>query len=436
MDEDATSREPKFPLNSFPPELEEIIYKLVSVSKFNADITAGAFLFAISTAIGNTYRININTTWIQPGSLFITAIARSGTGKSHPFDFAVKPIGDKREEYYQRYQNEMREYELALKDDKNSVKPILTRNLIQAHTVQVLNKTLSENHRGLGLYEDELIGFLGGMNQFNKGNDTFKYLEFWEGRSLSTDTLKDGHTFIRDPFLSIGGTIQPGLLKELASKDKGENGFIPRWLFIYPENMRSNELTNEFLNPEIVKSYKGIINTLLEIELETDLNTGIKKPKELKYTDEAYELYLDWYNKDLNPRKNNPDEFDYCASYSKLHPYFHRFCLIFKVLEIALRRENDLFIGANIINRVIPIIEYFRLMAVKVIDDISGNRGVEKLPEKQQVFYNSLPDEPFKTQIAIQKGNEAGYKKSRIHDLLKKPELFEKLNHGYYQKIS
>jgi hypothetical protein len=91
-----------------------------------------------------------------------------------------------------------------------------------------------------------------------------------------------------DPFCTVVGGIQPGVLANLSKDENEHNGFIHRFLFIYPE---PKEKSNWQII-EIPESVKADFNCLFSNILD------FRKDENTEYTleDSANELYAEWFN--------------------------------------------------------------------------------------------------------------------------------------------
>ena len=63
------------------------------------------------------------------------------------------------------------------------------------------------------------------------------WLSVWSGKPINIDRKTGEPVFIPLPFISVCGTIQNGILNELAKDSRTQNGFIDRILFVMPDNL-------------------------------------------------------------------------------------------------------------------------------------------------------------------------------------------------------
>ena len=139
------SQDPLFPLHVFPAIIQEIVENAKTSLNYPEAFTASSILFATSIAVGNTCRVKIKNGFEQSAIIYLCLAAPPGSVKSHPLEFAVKPLQIADEKSFLRYQKAMAEY-LSAKENINgekettkgekdtqtqtSEKPIWIKNLI------------------------------------------------------------------------------------------------------------------------------------------------------------------------------------------------------------------------------------------------------------------------------------------------------------------
>lgn len=71
---------------------------------------------------------------------------------------------------------------------------------------------------------DELASWFKNFNRYNKGSEQEFWLSVWSGNTVKVNRKTSDQYNIPLPFISVAGTIQPGVLNELAD-NRTENGF-------------------------------------------------------------------------------------------------------------------------------------------------------------------------------------------------------------------
>ena len=120
-------------------------------------------------------------------------------------------------------------------DDPEEPSP--PRIVVNDATVEAMAPMLKANPRGVLLERDELAGFIGNIGKYGGDGDAAFWLERYDGAPFSTDRVKRGHVQGDIGLVSILGGIQPERAQELLL-NRPDDGFVSRFLLIYPEPAR------------------------------------------------------------------------------------------------------------------------------------------------------------------------------------------------------
>lgn len=164
--------------------------------------------------------------WNERAILYMAIIGR-GVNKSHPFSFAMQPLFELDIKSSVKYQKKRREYEkyiLACKKEKEdkeqATEPVLKKFIVSPERLITIHQ---DNKRGICLYVDELVSWLKKFNRYNSGSEEQFWLSVFSGKSIILDRQGNKNfAFIKYSFISVIGTIQKGLLKELAKGERGK----------------------------------------------------------------------------------------------------------------------------------------------------------------------------------------------------------------------
>ena len=142
------------------------------------------------------------------------------------------------------------------------------------------------------MYVDELMSWLKNFNRYNSGSEEQFWLSVFSGKPIILDRQGNkSSAFIRHSFISVIGTIQKGLLKELAKGERSENGFIDRILFVFPPNLKKEYWNELELPTHIAPLWDSIVRKLTDIQSVSDEN-GELVPTKLPFSQEARRLLL------------------------------------------------------------------------------------------------------------------------------------------------
>jgi hypothetical protein len=147
-------------------------------------------------------------------------------------------------------------------EDKTDDKPIYTKNILNDFTPEKLSETLQHNKKGVLIFRDELLGWIKSFDRYNKGGDQQMYLEFFNGDAISVDRMSKGPIRVENPNVNILGGMQPKVLKDMASNNREDDGFLARFLFVYPQNVRPNLFTGKQIDTTHSQYYNKLIQDL------------------------------------------------------------------------------------------------------------------------------------------------------------------------------
>ncbi|MFB9862473.1 DUF3987 domain-containing protein [Rufibacter immobilis] len=286
----------RFPTHAFPATIRRIIEATRDCLLYPEDFTGSAVLFAIALSVGNTLRAQVMRGWHEGCSLFLALVGRPGTAKSHPLTFALEPVFKRDRVLYSKYRERLRLYKEELARHKKSKdgspppeKPVISKSLVQDSTPEALLEVHRHNPRGLGLYMDELMGFLNNFNRYSQGSEQETWLTVWSGKPLIQDRKSGEPLNIPCPSVSVAGTIQNGLLAQLAGGNRGRNGFVDRFLFAFPRDLVKMPWSETEIDPSVARDWERILDNLFEIPLE-ETEDGTPVPKVIPFTPEAQGL--------------------------------------------------------------------------------------------------------------------------------------------------
>lgn len=433
------AKQNSFPFDVFPEPIQEIITATNKSLNFPIDFIGSSILYAASVSIGNTHRVEIMKGWQENAVIYLALVGRAGTNKSHPVSFALSPIEQRDNLKFQKYQSENLEYDtisaLTKKEREQQgynepVKPIWEQSLVSDFTPEALTEVHKFNKRGIGVYTDELASWFKNFGRYNKGSEEQFWLSVWSGKPIRVNRKTSEPIYIPLPFISVAGTIQPGVLNELAD-NRTENGFLDRLLFVVPDNLKKEYWSETELDPSIIETWKTIISTLLDMSIIQD-ETNNPQPEILRFTPEAKQLLFEW-QKELTDQSNKPENEAISGIYAKIEMYAVRLALILEMLRYACNEGNKQAIGIEAMQGALKLVEYFKKTAIKVHSIISDASPLDKLPTDKQNLYNVLPD-TFTTSEGVRVAKSMGMVERTFKRFLSNKELFNNHKRGEYEK--
>lgn len=440
LEADSRSKQNPFPVDVFPEAIKEIITSTNENLNFPVDFIGASLLYAVSVAVGNTHSVEVKKGFQQSAVLYLAIVARAGTSKSHPLSFALQPIIEQDKRTYSQYEQQRQEYEKAINLSKKErdqqtidepMKPVWQKFLLSDFTPEALAEVHKLNKRGIGVYVDELAGWFKNFNRYNKGSEMEFWLSQWSGKPINIDRKTGEPVFIPMPFISVAGTIQKGILNELAKDSRNQNGFIDRILFVIPDNLQKEYWSETDLPTVVFENWESIISNLMCLSITND-ETLNPCPKVLKFTPEAKRVLFDWQKVNTD-QCNEADNEAVSSIFSKMDMYVLRLALILEMIRYACKESDKQAISIEAMQGAIKLVEYFKNSAVKVNSLLTNSSPLDKLPTDKQSIYTALP-ENFTTIEGVKIAESIGMAERTFKRLLSNRELFINPTRGEYEK--
>ncbi len=431
----------RFPVEVFPKQVQQIIAATNEDLNYPIDYIGASMLYAASVAVGNTYRIEVKSGWVESPVLYLALVGRPGTNKSHPLSFALQPIIEQDKKTYSQYEQQRQEYERIVTLSKKKredqgidepEKPVWKKFLLSDFTPEALAEVHKFNKRGIGVNVDELAGWFKNFDRYNKGSEMEFWLSVWSGKPINIDRKTGEPIFIPLPFISVAGTIQNGILNELAKESRTQNGFIDRILFVILDNIQKEYWSETDLNPIFIEKWQTIISNLLSLSVQDD-ETFNPIPEILKFSPDAKKILYEWQKR--NTDQSNDDENEAVSGiFSKLEIYAVRLALILEMMRWACKEsDKPQSVSVEAVQGALKLVEYFKNSAIKVHSIVSNASRLDKLPVDKQNLYNALPDS-FTTNEGVQVAESMGIAERTFKYFIKNRELFDNPKRGEYEK--
>ena len=354
-----------FPVGVLPVRLRQIIYEYTRVTGAPTDFLAGAMLTVAGVAIGNSVQSKAGQHRVI-AALFMCGVASSGTGKTHPQKVALTPLQNIDKVLWKDYKQAHERWKLAAADKAKKNKepepqPKLT--VLTDATPESLIPIHESTPNALLYYRDELSGFINSFNQYSKGGESQMWLEIFNGSPIVQVRKKAGNARIDKPHISILGNIQPGLLPKLSANNRLEDGFMHRFLFLYPAKCEPMPLNFESVN---CIAWNECITIMKEMLSGHDH----ENPVMIAPTTEAMQVLLSHDTHLMNEANKTTDETTK-GIIAKLRIYLHRFALILQAMECADTGEAFTAINKQAAAGAVKLVQYFQYTAEKVHGAIS-----------------------------------------------------------------
>lgn len=383
-----------FPLDELPEPFDKFCLDQSRAIDCDPTFIILPTLSALASAIGSTRRVRVNPTWWEPSNIWTGHVGPPGTLKSPAFEAALFAINERQEENMDQFREQMEAFKIEgelfaqrLKDWKKGGctgprpiepgKPIPERLRIDDVTVEAVGTRLAENPRGLILASDELSGFFGGLNRYNKNaTDLPHWNKLFGGRTMIVDrkTGDDRLVYVPNACVSICGGIQPEALKRGIGEEHIETGLASRFLFTYPPD-NSTGWGGDDPSEENIEAVRDVFKTLWKLSKE-DVN-GKARPRELSLTDGAMTM-LEGFSKELNSeRKNQRKALQYV--WAKMRGYAVRLSLIIQLVRVPGAAEID----EASLEAAITMVRWFARESRRVYDMLWWEESEETLERRK-----------------------------------------------------
>lgn len=383
------------PVDAFPAVIRGIMMDLMKYEDFKIEYLLACIISSAAAAIGNSCHIRVKSEWLSAPSTFFMLVGRPGIGKTHPLNFAYRPLRKQDELERKRYEDKLREYENLLKSlEKNAPRPdapTMKYNIINDFTTEAMMLAHDRNKRGIAILVDELIALFKTVGRYSGKSDLLeKLLSAYSGQPLSSHRKTDAHSpYIKNPCINLIGSIQTTLVGEYIQGEYLANGLVDRFMFAYPQNKKMNrwgEGINQ-VNHQAYAQWEAIIKKLQSLEFRTD-SDGNVAPRILQMNDEAANRFKEWFNGIIDTINSIEDDNLVDSRMCKQNDKVARVALIIQLLRWATEDATVDVIELESIESAIRIVDFFEDCYHRVVEDISKKDSTDR----KTTLFNHLPD--------------------------------------------
>jgi hypothetical protein len=302
-----------FPADVLPEPIRGFVTEAAKAIGCDASYIALPLLSGLASAIGNTHRIALKSSWTEPAIVWTAIVGDSGTAKSPALELGLRPIRKRQHDAMKEHAKAMKQHADALamherdaahwKKSKSDTPPpakpeapIADRCWTDDATTEALAVLLQQNPRGLLMVRDELAGwfnfdrYAGGKG----GGDVAKWLEMFGGRPMVVDRKGGGTLYVPRAAVSIAGGIQPETLRRALGVENTENGLASRLLMACPPK-RCPGWTDDDVDAKTEAAVAAVFDRLYSLTPETD-DDGDERPRLVTLTDDGQRAVVVWVN--------------------------------------------------------------------------------------------------------------------------------------------
>jgi len=376
LPEPETNRLHSFPIEVFPEPVQEYIRLLNQANNYNTDFLSIAVMFVFATINGNKIKLRVKNDWIAPTIFWSIAVGEPGTMKTHPLNSIIKPLKiiDKLSKKY--FDCELDEWnQLSDEEKKKNKRPKYKQVLVSDYTLEALHEIHSYNKNGLGLYRDEIVGFLNDMNKYRKGSDQEFWLESFNNNSYAVNRVTKDPLLIDNININIIGSIQPDVLEKVTSESAG-NGLIDRFLYTVAEteikSINLEDISQSWIDwwrDNVVVNQHALFNSYEDSIIDM--------------TDAARKKFVQ-IDKRFVKMQNSEDESNSMKNYiSKMKTYVPRFALVCAIMDAMFEdRNNTLIVDEKHFEKAENICNYFIPSARYIFGETNKKKEIREVASK------------------------------------------------------
>ncbi len=318
-----------FPVEVFPANLQTFINQLNDTLNYSRDFLSLASMFTVATLNGNCYKLKVKNGWTAPSVFWFAILGEPGTMKTHPVSMMIHPLTNLDKQSKFEFDNQVNDYEMMGEKEKKSLKkPKFKQILISDYTLEALHGIHDFNKRGVGLYKDELVGFLNDMNKYRKGSDEQFWLESFNNRSYIVNRVTKDPLYIDNININIIGTIQPIELNKIIL-NYGANGLTDRFLY-----SRSEREIYPLSRKEIDEAWITWWNSAIEKVNSFFTYTCVEDTKILNMTSDALELFYQIDERLIEIQRKDNITSNMKGYINKMKTYLPRFALLMALFDM------------------------------------------------------------------------------------------------------
>lgn len=379
-----------FPIDIFPSDIQRYMLECHRTLNSSIDYMGCSMMWLLSIIIGNSIKIQVKRGWVESGILWMAIVGRPGVGKTPNINNIIFPLQKANNNEIKQYIKRLDAYREYMDKDKKERegeeqlrKPIKTQFIASDITLEALVELHEENKNAVGVFKDELAGWLKDMNKYRAGSDLEFWLSSWSNKGVALNRKTSKSSFVESPVIPILGGIQPGILNQFYTEENKDNGFIDRILTCYPdldvEEYNDNEMDEDLLQwyeDFIINMYQHVKRHIVVYDNDNEIRSIVAT-----FSTQAQEEWKRIFN-EITVMQNSPMENEYMKSMlPKQKSYIPRFALLINTLDSMTSSEGfpiD-FITKDSLLKAERLSRYFINMAKKVKMQSSETFEIKKV---------------------------------------------------------
>ncbi|MCA9150281.1 MAG: DUF3987 domain-containing protein, partial [Planctomycetales bacterium] len=301
------------------------------------------------------------------------------------------------------------------------------KHLVSDVTLEALCTVLKNSPRGVLRVADELATFFGSFDRYKGGDsDAPQWLSMYDGGVISVDRKTGPSLFIQHAIVSVCGTIQPGILRTILSRNHRQSGMAARFAWTMPPRL-PRRWSDDEIDPQVSDAYFDLINKLAELRMVADDEDQVGET--LLLTDGARRLFADFVNDHGHEQLSLGD--DLAAAWSKLEQLPARLCIAIHCCRactgdtVSLNHVDEVTMQA-----ALRLTQWFKHEARRVYHALDSS----EIDEERRAVVKWVRERGGSTTLReIQRGILRG---KNIDDIDRVLQSLTKSGHGYFDSSS
>lgn len=399
-----------FPIDIFPKPIQNYILECNRTLDNSIDYMGCSLLWLISVCVGNSINIKVKNGWHEPATVWISIVGDAGVGKTPSISSIINPLLKVNNREIKRYIQELEKYKFyeslspkEKKDYPEVPKPLKTQFIANDITLEALVDLHQQNPNGVGVFKDELAGWIKDMNKYRAGSDLEFWLSSWSGKPVTLTRVTRPDSYVNKPLIPVLGGIQPSIFNQIATEENKDNGFLDRLLLCFPDIKVEKYNENE-MDYEVIEWYNNAIVSFydtIKFLVKKNIKDGELNPLNAYFDPEAKKEWVRMFN-EITQIQNSDEENEYMKSMlPKQKSYIPRFALLIHVFDSFFQYDgyDSLKITKDSILKAEKLSKYFIANAKKIkivtkeVSDLkkSAKEGKTNL-DKLRLIYEENPD--------------------------------------------
>ena len=357
-----------------PDNLRPFVLDVTHRMQCPVEYTAVACMVTLASVVGTqiTIRPKQKDSWTVTGNLWGCVIGEPGQMKTpalNEFMSFVKDIHRRHKEEYDSKMEEFSEEVWLWEDEKKFVTdqikksfragdaakgrslrkelmakepqpPVRKRLFVNDATTESITQILADNHNGILLYRDELLGWIRSIANSHTSDSRAFFLECWNGDgSFEMSRVSRKCKDVPHATISILGGVQPGPLRHYLSnayEEIKQAGLLQRLqLSVWPTQTKSRIYTDQAPSASSRALAKKTYERLEKINLaDYEAEGGSGTTPFTRFTPEAQEIFVDWY-------KELEEDLSSQAYHSALMSHLSKFRSLIPALALLLHLASE-----------------------------------------------------------------------------------------------